>query len=273
MNKFLATSTNEFKDFIDAICSVSSSQMASAKLEPQYAAPNQIRGRLPPLSREGLPSLPFLLDHAKLLAQLVDLWVSHAPESIKDTTDDDSIQAFHSLCVSLDQRSKECLKAAEQAERPDDKSESTWQRMLSDQQKAITSGSTFEDQLRRSHAEADITALPQTTDTVAGMGYRNSQLSPILGEGEITPSSSTSAAWDRRVPFSNRPTDARAMTDSPNSSTDAIDTLDEARARPLPSSRDGPSKGRLFELISSSSRRKGKAGERHYADDDANEIS
>ena len=67
MNKFVAASTNQFRSFVDSICSVSSSQIASAKLEPQYAAPNQIRGRLPALSREGLPSLPFLLDKAKLL--------------------------------------------------------------------------------------------------------------------------------------------------------------------------------------------------------------
>ncbi|KIY03243.1 uncharacterized protein Z520_01710 [Fonsecaea multimorphosa CBS 102226] len=270
MNKFLAASTNQFRAFIDEICAVSSSQIASAKLEPQYAAPNQIRGRLSALSREGLPSLPYLLDHAKLMAQLIDLWVTHAPENISDATDDEAVQAFHAVCVRLSQRSKECFKAAEQAERPDEKSEHTWQRLLSDQQNSISPSRTFEESLLRSHRDTEITALPQTTDTVAEVEYRNAELSPVVGEGDTTPSSSASA-WERRIPYPHRATEARTMTDSTNSSTDAVDMVEDAR-RPMSSSRDGPTKSRLFELMSSSSRRRGKAGDRAYVDDDGHEV-
>lgn len=273
MNKFLASSANEFKSFIDEICSVSSSQIASAKLEPQYAAPNQIRSRLPALSREGLPSLPFLLDHARLLAQLVDLWIAHAPENISDATTDEAVHAFHSTCVTLSRKSKDCLKAAEQAERPDEKSEPSWQKLLADQHKNASSSPLFEEQLIRSHPDTEITALPQTTDSVAEMvNHKHAEMSPVFGEGDTTPSSSASVAWDRRIPFPHRTAEARAMTDSTNSSSDAIDVIEEPRPRPLPSSRDGSSKNRLFELMSSSSRRRGKAGDRAYMDDDGNEI-
>lgn len=274
MNKFLTASANEFKAFVDEICAVSASQMASARLEPQFAAPNQIRSRLPVLSQEGLPSLPFLLDHALSLAQLVDLWVMHARETISEAADDETIHTFHSLCVELGRKSKECLKAAEQAERPDGRSEPAWQQMLTDQRKSITGQNPFEDQLVRSHADADagITALPQTADAMVEMNYKHVETSAHMGEGDNTPSSSASLGWDRRIPFPPRAAEARAMTNSTNSSTASIEATEDARSRGLPNSRDGPSKPRLFDLMGSSSRRKGKAGARSYGDDGGNEI-
>ncbi|KIW68852.1 hypothetical protein PV04_04770 [Phialophora macrospora] len=262
MNKFLAASTNQFRSFIDEICGVSSSQIASAKLEPQYAAPNQIRSRLPALSREGLPSLPFLLDHAKLLAQMVDLWTTHAPENISDVTDDEAVHAFHAVCVKLSRKTKECLKAAEQAERPDERSEHTWQRLVTDQQKTIPDNSHFDEPAMRPNRNSSITALPPTADTVTELEYSNAEPSPVVGgEGDTTPSSSQSQ-WDRRIPFPHRAPESV-------SSTEGGDMVEEAR-RPQPSSRDGPSK--LFQLMSSSSRRRGRAGERGHADDEGHDI-
>lgn len=260
MNKFLAASSNEFRSFVDEICAVSSSQMTSANLEPQFAAPNQIRSRLPALSREGLPCLPYLLDHAKLMAQLVDLWIDRAPEKV-EMIEDDSIRAFHTLCVKLGQKSKDCLRAAEQAERPDEQqAEPTWQKVLNDQQKAGRNNQ-LEDQMIRARMENEITALPQTAEALAEADYKNVELSPVAGEGDTTPSSSASVAWDRRIPFPHRGTEARALTNSTNSSTASLEAIDEVRPRALPSSRDGPSKNRLFDLMSSSSRRKGKGGD------------
>ncbi|EXJ88852.1 hypothetical protein A1O3_01916 [Capronia epimyces CBS 606.96] len=270
MNKFLAASTNEFKSFIDEICAVSSIQVASASLEPQFAAPNQIRNRLPAVSREGLPSLPFLLDHTKLLAQLVDLWISRAPENISEVTNDEAVRAFHTLCAGLNQKTRECLKAAEQAERPDENSESTWQQLLTDQQRAIAPN-PFDAQPMTADADDEITALPQMARSMIDTEYTAAETSPGVGEADSTPSSSASVAWDRRIPFPYRAADAR-LTDSTNSSTASIDMMEEGRSRPLPSSRDGTSKSRLFELMSSSSRRKGKPGDQHDVDDDANEV-
>ncbi|KAK4946342.1 GTPase activating factor [Elasticomyces elasticus] len=261
MNKFLAAATGEFKSFIDEICVVSGSQTTLAHLEPQFAAPNQIKSRLPPLSREGLPSLPFLLDQPKLLAQLVELWVTHAPVTPEEACDDENVRTFHALCIELHEKSKECLKAAEQAERPDENSENAWEQLLSDQQGNLSPNNIFEENLPRSQTEAEMTALPQTADAVREVHSKHTDMSPAVGEENNTPSSSASIAWDRRIPYPYRPTEHTARTNSTNSSTASIDMTEEARSRPLPSSRDGPSKNRLFELMSSSSRKKGKTGE------------
>ncbi|KAL2441910.1 hypothetical protein ABEF95_016846 [Exophiala dermatitidis] len=271
MNKFLASSTNEFKAFIDEICAVSSTPVVTASLEPQFAAPNQIRNRLPEVSKEGLPSLPFLLDNAKLLAQLVGLWMDHAPENIREATDDEAVLAFHALCVKLSQKSKECLKAAEQAERPHERSESTWQQMLTDQQGAMTAN-PFGGQPMEPQVDHEITALPQTARPLTETDFVPADTSPVLAEPDSTPSSSASVAWDRRIPFPHRAAEARAWTESTNSSSASVDMVEEGRSRPLPNSRDGSAKSRLFELMTSSTRRKGKTGERHHPGDDANEF-
>lgn len=272
MNKFLAASTNEYKSFIDEICAVDSTQIASANLEPQFTAPNQIRNRLPAVSREGLPSLPFLLDHAKLLAQLVDLWIAHAPENISEAAEDETLHAFHAVCVRLSHKSSECLRGAEPAERPDEKSEATWQQMLRDQQRTISPNAFDAQQRMKPHADNEITALPQTGRSMVDSGNGTVETQASTGEADSTPPSSASIAWDRRIPFPHRATDTRALTDSTNSSTVSLEMIEEVRSRPSPNSRDGTSKGRLFDLISSSSRRKGKPGDRHYVDDDANEV-
>jgi len=196
------------------------------------------------------------------MAQLVDLWVSRAPENV-EIIEDESIREFHTLCAKLAKRSKDCFKEAEQAERPDETAEHTWERVVNDQQK-IGRNNQLEDQMMRAQMENEITALPQTADSLTDLEYKNAELSPIAGEGDTTPSSSASVAWDRRIPFPHRGTDARALTNSTNSSTASLEVIDEVRPRTLPSSRDGPSKSRLFDLMSSSSRRKGKGGEDNF---------
>ncbi|KIW11015.1 hypothetical protein PV08_10314 [Exophiala spinifera] len=270
MNKFLVASAAECRNFIDDICAVNASQMASVTLEPQFAAPKQIRSRLPPLSREGLPSLPYLLDYPKLLAQLADLWVSHIPENINEASADDPIRVFHALCLELSAKSKECLKAAEQAERPSERSQPSWERLVYDQQKETSSSNMFGAPIVKPRTSAELTALPQTADTVTNFEYKHAETSPNVGEGDTTPSSLASIAWDRRIPFPQRATDARAMTNSTNSSTASVDFSEENRTRVLPGSRDGSSKNRLFELMSSSSRKKAKASDRPH--DEAHEI-
>lgn len=261
MNKFLTSATPEFRDFVDEICSINTSQ-SSTSVEPQYGAPNQIKGRLPPASREGLPSLPFLLDPTKLLADLVELWASHAPKKITDTGGEQSVQRFDSLCRDLHQRSKDCLSAAEQAEKPDAKMESKWQQALKEQQRTRN---VFEQQfMTPANTDPDLTALPQPADAP----YAEHQTEMVV-EGDTTPSSAASAAgWDRRVPFS-RTGDTKALTSSTNSSTASFEVIEE-RVRPPPGSRDGKKNARLFDLMGSSGRRKGR--DRAHAHDDGNDI-
>ena len=192
------------------------------------------------------------------------LWVTHAPDNIGDATDDETVRVFHELCVKLSRKSKECLRAAEQAERPGEGSRHAWEGLATGHGSSIYSSSQFEDQQMMSHEDGGITALPPTSDAIAGAGadYRNTELSAITaGGGDTTPSSL--ASWTQRIPYPYR-----AAEDLASSSTE--DFAEEAR-RPLPSSRDGPSKTRLF-LMSSASRRRGKAGERNYADDEGHDI-
>nr|POE54333.1 hypothetical protein CFP56_41272 [Quercus suber] len=93
MNSFLNTHRDSFKMFIDDVCYVpapiaSLSHKASTSASPAYApgyfssetnlsytTPMTIMQRLPPTSREGFPSLPYLIDQARAFADLVQLWL------------------------------------------------------------------------------------------------------------------------------------------------------------------------------------------------------
>jgi len=135
MNSFLNASRQSFKNFIDAICSVSSlnspSGAALTLLTPSYSTPIQILGRLPPTSREGFPSLPYLIDHAKNFALLVNIWLDGTKGNAHNiqATDGDLL-AFHNLCVALHQRTQDCLNKAERAERPSSNLDWQWEELV-----------------------------------------------------------------------------------------------------------------------------------------------
>ena len=242
MNKFLANATPEFRDYVDEICSISASQMSMASIEPQYGAPNQIKGRLPPASREGLPSLPFLLDQTKLLADLVELWVTHAPPNISETGVEQAVQSFDTVCRDLHQRSQDCLSLAEQAEKPDAKMESKWHQALREQQK---SRNVFDQGfMTPANTDPDLTALPQPADAPYPEHH-----SEVIGEGDTTPSSPILApGWDRRMPIPRSSDTYRALTSSTTSSD--AEAMEETRARHPPGSRDGKKNlnARVFHL-------------------------
>lgn len=261
MNKFLASATPEFRDFVDQICSINSTQ-PTASMEPQYAASNQIKNRLPLFSQEGLPSLPFLLDPTKVLADLVALWAAHGPNNLPTASGEQALRRFDALCRELHQRSEEYLSSAEQAEKPDAKMESKWQQALKEQQKTRD---VFEQHfMTPANNDPDLTALPQPVDAQYGEQHMD-----VIGESDTTPSSAASAAgWDRRAAFT-KTTENKALTSSTNSSTASLEPPEERRPPP-PGSRDGKKNARLFDLMSSSGRRKGR--DRGYAQDEGNEI-
>ncbi|KAH0560012.1 hypothetical protein GP486_003465 [Trichoglossum hirsutum] len=132
MNRFLTAHRQQFKEFIDTICSVSPEHDISSMIPPSYATPITILARLPPTSREGFPSLPYLIDHARAFAALVTLWLDCVARGSSHHTMSGDILRFHELCVGLQQRTKECLAKAEQADRPSGPS-SFKQEELSDQ--------------------------------------------------------------------------------------------------------------------------------------------
>ena len=78
MNEFLSDHRESFKSFIDDVCTLSTtnSNDKSANVSPtSYSTPLAIRNRLPLTSREGFPSLPYLIDQGREFAGLVELWL------------------------------------------------------------------------------------------------------------------------------------------------------------------------------------------------------
>jgi hypothetical protein len=253
MNKFLTAATPDFRRFIDDICDISASEETAPGnlMEPQYATPTQIKGRLPTASREGLPSLPFLLDTSKLLSELTELWTTHAPTNLEEEPElDDTVKEFHRMCVSLQTRTKSCLSSAEHAERSEGKAEPKWQQVLKEQQHRLRT--VYDEHYNQSLSDDDpeLTALPQPRGELEG-----------VQESDNIPSGVTSAGWERRMPLHSANT--RTLTGSTNSSTISFDTSDDGRAR-MGGSRDGSTKTRFFDLMSSSGRRKGKGERSHY---------
>lgn len=109
MNRFLSSRRQALKDFIDEICAIPA-ERSNCILPASYSTPITILGRLSPLAREGFPSLPYLVDHARSFALLVRLWVDNQPLSgDAENQYDGDLLKFHRCCVSLQQRADLCM--------------------------------------------------------------------------------------------------------------------------------------------------------------------
>ncbi|EMC92427.1 hypothetical protein BAUCODRAFT_126409 [Baudoinia panamericana UAMH 10762] len=164
MNTFLGQHRESFKTLIDDVCYVprpASTAMHPAPAGPpgfaagipstethlSYGTPMTIMQRLPPTSREGFPSLPYLIDQARAFADLVQLWLAIVSPTrqgdsygngtrrqseiihVIETTEGD-LKAFHDICVSLNGRTQECLSRAERAERPNSALSFHWEEII-----------------------------------------------------------------------------------------------------------------------------------------------
>ena len=250
MNRFLLTATPQFKEFIDKICSVDSSTKES-HISPQYATPTQILERLPETSREGTLSLPYLLDSSKLFAQLVSLWAHNSPPNFAETGIDEYVKSFHEVCLSLHERTKECLDTAEQAGRPEPDLQPKWERLLAERPSMLNVEDPFDEAASPvPYDEEEVTALPQTRRRHAsskslssGSGYF-----PLIPTAPRSPvGSDKDALLDRRPATEQRhATKPRsAATTSNNSSAMSFDDLERKHTRSAPSSRDGGGKTRF----------------------------
>ncbi|EDO02513.1 hypothetical protein SS1G_04989 [Sclerotinia sclerotiorum 1980 UF-70] len=115
MNKFLYQHRQGVKDFLDAICAIAPDRTNFA-VPASYSTPITILARLPPTSREGFPSLPYLIDHARSFADLVKLWLEGTQSASQSLEGD--LAEFNDLCIALKKRTDECiLKAEEYGER------------------------------------------------------------------------------------------------------------------------------------------------------------
>ncbi|KAL2829009.1 hypothetical protein BDW59DRAFT_142692 [Aspergillus cavernicola] len=267
MNKFLVGHRVEFKQFVDSICAIPADRPAPI-VTPSYATPIQILGRLPPPSREGFPSLPFLIDHARSFANLIRIWLEVAPARLQGLEDIDSpIKKFHELAVNLQQRTKECLSRAEQAERPNGNLEIKWEELVDSLERSVT---FYDESSSKPTTPAPDTVISGAASLTGNhrnsIGYftsrpslprRSTDYAPDVEEE--TPPSSSSATWEQsRVPFSiprwSEPRDSTGS--SKNSSTYSLEHPDASKSRRSSMTRETTSKYRgFFDLPS---RRKGK---------------
>ncbi|CAG8954394.1 hypothetical protein HYFRA_00006021 [Hymenoscyphus fraxineus] len=118
MNRFLTGHRQEVKAYIDEVCSVSGERNKFA-LPASYSTPITILARLPPASREGFPSLPYLIDHARNFAALVKLWLDTASPRMLPGALEGDLAEFHQQCLNLQRRANECLLRAENSASPD----------------------------------------------------------------------------------------------------------------------------------------------------------
>ena len=90
MNSFLTQHRESFKKFIEDICFVPQSTSNIAVIPPSYSTPNAIKNRLPITSKEGFPSLPYLIDDSREYANLVDLWLQGSSSGKAAATEEDT---------------------------------------------------------------------------------------------------------------------------------------------------------------------------------------
>lgn len=264
MNKFLLSHRNEFKEFVDAICSIPAERPAQI-VNPSYATPIQILNRLPPTSREGFPSLPFLIDNARSFAFLVRLWLESAPPTLTTMTDlDENVVQFHQLCLRIQQRTKECLNKAEQAERPNENLEVKWEELVEQFEKS----NTFYEE---SSSKANTPSVETAMSSVAMMsgsnrnsiGYfsrppfqhRITDISNVSDDADDEARTNARAStWDTGRPVFTAPrySEARESVDSShNSSTYSLDYSEHppSKARQSSISKEHSSKYRLLDLV------------------------
>ncbi|KAL1981804.1 hypothetical protein VTN96DRAFT_2142 [Rasamsonia emersonii] len=267
MNKFLLSNRASFKEFVDAICAIPADRPTQT-VSPSYATPIQILNRLPPTSREGFPSLPFLIDHARSFAALTNLWLESAPEKLAELDEiEPSVAKFHSLALEIQQRTKECLSKAEQAERPNGNHEVKWEELV----ESIDRSATFYDE-SSSKPSTPAAELPLTAPANIPGSHRNSigyftrpplprRSTDTAGDAdEDTPPSSSSATWDHsRLPFLVSRSETReSANSSKNSSTYSLEYPESSKPRQSTISREISSKYRFLDLVPVPSRRKNK---------------
>lgn len=214
MNAFLTSHRQEFKTFVNEICSISADHRTST-IPPSYTTPITVLSRLPGTSREGFPSLPYLIDQARECAGLIDVWLNARKEIGSKTLMSEEMKRFDELCEESREKSKQCLTRAEQAERPSGTLEPKWEELV--------------EQMERK-------ARFQTTN-----GF-SSPPTPTVDSAQTDNSSTSSLAdgyFHRNVPYRSSPGISRLIiASSPNSSKSPEDS--DALHEDLDSETDTP---------------------------------
>ncbi|KAK6337568.1 hypothetical protein TWF730_002964 [Orbilia blumenaviensis] len=134
MNEFLVEHNGEFKRYIDSV-SASPPEILSFQVPPSYATPITIQARLQQGSKEGFPSLPFLIDQPRAIGRLVQMWLKwHELQETRGgslnhpkVAGNEDVLRFHELCLHLKERMATCVERAENAERPSSSLSGRWE--------------------------------------------------------------------------------------------------------------------------------------------------
>jgi hypothetical protein len=117
MNEFLAEHKAELQDFVDSVTNIPPALDKYIRvIPPSYATPITIYNRISQASKEGFPSLPYLIDQPRAFAALVAMWAKYHPNQITATSPE--TQEFHDICRNIQTRIAQCVDRAENAERP-----------------------------------------------------------------------------------------------------------------------------------------------------------
>lgn len=133
MNSFLNSNRESFKRFIEEICSVTQRDAVASETNLSYSTPNAIKSRLPATSKEGFPSLPYLLDEGREYANLIELWMrasSSTNFNPRNEPESSSLVQFDQICKALQARTQECLSRAERAEQPTAEHDGRWEEVV-----------------------------------------------------------------------------------------------------------------------------------------------
>lgn len=303
MNKFLLSNRSEFKQFVDAICAIPADRPMPI-VSPSYATPIQILGRLPPTSREGFPSLPFLIDHARSFANLTDIWLEGASAKMAELDGVDvTVRRFHEMALALKNRTRDCLSQAEQAERPSGNLEVKWEELVDSMERSATFYDESSSKPTTPGATNTTVPAPLATETMMpgsasiashrnSIGYFSPRPSVTRrstdvdhdggGADDEAPPSASSSTWEQsRVPFSiPKWSDAKDSTgtgtgtgSSKNSSTYSLENFESAKAaRRASVTRDtggsgGGSGGKLrfLDFVPAGARRKNRDRDRNQS--------
>lgn len=229
MNAFLTQNRESFKNFIDDMCYVPVPLTPNNPMSPggsptygpgvmsadthlSYTTPMTIMQRLPPTSREGFPSLPYLIDQPRAFAELVQLWLEATTLLSGDTTEtagsakshaevmaaikasDGDLQTFHEICTTLHKRTQECLNRAERAERPNSALSFRWEELI--------------DQLQTNHASGAGGSDDETTAAqLAARELRAPELQGLPGDRSTLMPTDRDGEWDTPVATPDDPND------------------------------------------------------------------
>ncbi|KAF8865120.1 RasGAP protein-like protein [Acephala macrosclerotiorum] len=255
MNRFLNSHRQSLKDFIDTICDIPAERNTFA-LPASYSTPITILARLPPTSREGFPSLPYLIDHARNFAALVKLWLDATSHYMSPQNLDGDLLEFNDLCIALQRRTDDCLLKAEAGERNADQLSLQWEEIVETLENSHLNSSPTD--LDSSTLEPEIHSPPWAEYSATVTAGTGSMRRP---PGSAGSGSETGKERERkeRQSFWESTFGKESRYQRPYGSVTAGDNLDESQASPP--SRGQSRNGKPSRSFLSGLRRKGnKAG-------------